>query len=228
MEERKFTWFPKLTHVILSVPDTCDRGTLITAIAEYGTFGTEPNLEYPLSAIFEAVREDIDNSANARGNNKGGRPRKETQVSEVENGGLEVSETCETGVSQTENGGFDYSENQETPLINTKPNHTKDMPSQNKGEPPYPLACLAALNEELGTAYGSLPPKAAQHLQSMEGRYPVEEVRAMVAYKRDEWRGTRFARNLTPNTLFGAEHFEQYMHQAKAGREESDEFAEYD
>lgn len=98
-------------------------------------------------------------------------------------------------------------------------------------EPPYPLACLAALNEAIGAAYGSLPPKAARHLALMEGRYAVDDVAAMVRYKRDEWRGTPFARNLTPNTLFGPEHFEQYMHQAKASeqeREASDAgFAEY-
>lgn len=211
--ERIFTWFPKLTRVIADVPDGEGRSTLALAIIEYGTHGTEPELQWPLSTIFEAVRDDIDNSVKARNENRGGRPRKKNdrKTDEKERG----FEEPETGVSETGNGGFengnggfDDSEKGET---HTKPSHTK--PSQDK--PPYPLACLAALNEELGTAYGQLPPKAALHLEAMEGRYQVDEVRAMVAYKRDEWRGTRFAKSLTPNTLFSAEHFEQYMHQAK-------------
>lgn len=226
--DRTFTWFPKLTRVLSDVPDGEGRAALALALIEYGTYGAEPDLQWPLSALFEAVRDDIDNSVKARNDNKGGRPRKgngrksekkepeseeaETRVSETENGGFE-----------TENGGFGHGEKEET---HTNISHTNI--SQDKEEPPYPLACLAAFNEEMGTAYGSLPPKVALHLNAMEGRYQVDDVRAMVAYKRDEWRGTRFANCLTPNTLFGQDHFEQYMHQAKdEGKRREDFDAEF-
>lgn len=55
-----------------------------------------------------------------------------------------------------------------------------------------------------------------------------------VALTRDEWRaedaarGTRFSRNLTPNTLFSPDHFEQYMGQFLAHGEEAGRYAEYD
>lgn len=128
MSERKFTWFPKMTRVVSSVPNEADRCRLIMAIIEYGTYGTEPSLEYPICSIFEGLRDDIDNSVGARERNKGGRPKKEetenggfepienpeTEVSVYKNGGFEVSETQETGVSTSENGGFRVLENPET------------------------------------------------------------------------------------------------------------------
>lgn len=255
MSERKFTWFPKMTRVVSSIPNETDRCRLIMAIIEYGTYGTEPSLEYPICSIFEGLRDDIDNSVGARERNRGGRPKKEetenggfeptetqeTGVSIYKNGGFEVSETQETGVSTSENGGFRVlenpetgvsehknggfavSENPETPPLYTNPvhtstDHTNTNQTKPREKPPYPLACLAILNEELKTAYGMLPPKASTYLQSMQDRYSLDEVRAMVAYKRDEWKGTKFELNLTPNTLFSAEHFEQYIHQSKAER----------
>ncbi|MFR3452252.1 MAG: DUF6291 domain-containing protein [Collinsella sp.] len=55
------------------------RGAILWALAQYGTYGIEPELEWPLDAIFESLREDIDNSKRAissggtggRGNKKG-------------------------------------------------------------------------------------------------------------------------------------------------------------
>lgn len=114
----KFTWFPKLTAALERVPEG-PRGELCWAIIQYGTNGVEPEFtDWALSAVFESLREDIDNSLAARNKNKGGRPRKggkretgvsdsqetaETGVSENGNGGFEVLETTETGVSVPEN-----------------------------------------------------------------------------------------------------------------------------
>ena len=114
----KFTWFPKLTAALERVPEG-PRGELCWAIIQYGTNGVEPEFtDWALSAVFESLREDIDNSLAARNKNKGGRPPKarkaetvvsdscettETGVSENGNGGFEVLETAETGVSVPEN-----------------------------------------------------------------------------------------------------------------------------
>lgn len=88
----KFTWFPKLTAALERVPEG-PRGELCWAIIQYGTNGIEPEFsDWALSAVFESLREDIDNSLAARNKNKGGRPRKdskgETGVSEPENPSL--------------------------------------------------------------------------------------------------------------------------------------------
>lgn len=104
------------------------------------------------------------------------------------------------------------------------------------GEPPYSppapepfaLECLRALNEELGRDYTHIPSRCARAIIQAKGRHTVDEVRAMVAYKRDEWRDTRYAKHLTPNTLFSPDHFEQYLAQAAGHREEESRYAAYD
>lgn len=94
--------------------------------------------------------------------------------------------------------------------------------------PPYAQACLIALNETLGTTYSALPGKAVRTLSRFDGLYTPEQVRAMIGFKQREWQGTRFARNLTPNTLFGPEHFEAYMQQSMSDSREEARYAAYD
>jgi hypothetical protein len=80
MSGTKFTWFPKLTETCERVPPEY-RGELMLALVEYGTYGTVPELEWPLDAIFVSLREDIDNSKEMRARGaRGGRPPKETKV----------------------------------------------------------------------------------------------------------------------------------------------------
>ena len=61
MEGTKFTWFPKLTDTVAKVPEEL-RGSLLWALVRYGTYSEESELEWPLDAIFESLREDIANS----------------------------------------------------------------------------------------------------------------------------------------------------------------------
>lgn len=84
MEEAKFTWFPKLTATAARVPDS-QRGALLWALAVYGTTGQEPDLEWPLDALFESLREDIDNSKRAISAGKtGGRGKRKEPSSDSE------------------------------------------------------------------------------------------------------------------------------------------------
>ena len=123
---RIFTWFPKLTRVLETLPPE-NVAEFAMAVAEYGTNEEEPVFSSPLlAAVFEGVREDIDNSINARQKNKGGRPKKNPR----ENGGLEVSETQETPVMENEN---QFSKT-ETPVMENE-NHSEEV-SKN-GNPPY-------------------------------------------------------------------------------------------
>lgn len=71
MEGTKFTWFPKLTDTVAKVPEEL-RGSLLWALVRYGTYGEEPDLGWPLDAIFESLREDIANSKQCRSNGKSG------------------------------------------------------------------------------------------------------------------------------------------------------------
>ena len=136
MREARFTWFPKLTVTVAKVPEE-QRGAILWALVQYGTFGVEPELEWPLDAIFESLREDIYNSKRAieagktggRGNKKGASSdskdpfeNRETPLSESSNPSGGTCDGCETGVSETGNGGLDDAEPKPYQTI---PNHTK-------------------------------------------------------------------------------------------------------
>lgn len=140
----KFTWFPKITRVVERIPSEDQRGTFALAVMRYGTDGAEPSLEYPLDALFESIREDVDNSVSAREGNAGGRPRKRRSdvqkdvreaEAEPENAPEAESEAekeqgsneSETPVSNIENGGLETSE----PLL-YKP--SQDKPIQTRPE----------------------------------------------------------------------------------------------
>lgn len=56
---QEFTWSPRLTKAVERVPEE-HQATLLRALARYGTYGIEPDLEWPLDAVFEALRDCID------------------------------------------------------------------------------------------------------------------------------------------------------------------------
>ena len=70
----RFTWFDKFSATLAKIPEDM-RGTFALAMIDYGVKEIEPSFEFPYDAIFESVREDIDNSRKARNENKGGRPK---------------------------------------------------------------------------------------------------------------------------------------------------------
>lgn len=236
-EERTFTWFPKITRVMQALPPE-NVAEFAMAVAEYGTNGTAPEFSSPiLAAVFEGIREDIDNSVNARHRNKGGRPKRKA----CENGGSEVSETqetpvlqnenqfqeCKTPVTGFENMGEEVSETENPSYINqTKPNQdipSQDIPSQDKpghltpeeeGErfAIFAKACIDAFNEETGKDYRSNGGTDWLDLRRIydTGR-TVDDVRAVVRAKCREWgHDPKWSKFIRPSTLFGRK-FEEYL-----------------
>lgn len=238
--ERIFTWFPKLTRVMASLPDDL-AAQFAVAVANYGTYGTEPVFDNPImAAVFEGVREDVDNSANNRTKNKGGRPSKKTAQEKTRgasdgNQGFETEkpgfETCETGVSETENPGFETCETgvseDENPLlykpsqakpIQAKPINPQTPFGEDFDEPGdferFAAACIDAFNAETGKDYRSSGGKDWLDLRRIydNGR-TVEDVRAVVRCKLAEWgRDPKWAKFVRPSTLFG-DKFEEYLAQ---------------
>lgn len=140
----KFTWFPKFTKALERMPEG-PRAQMLWAIVQYGANGVEPEFNsdncsvevgidaggepitvdysWNMETIFETIREDIDNSVEARARNKGGRPRKAKPEEEHE--------------TRKENGGFEVSETQETPPYipnHTSPNQAIDSPIQGRAD----------------------------------------------------------------------------------------------
>lgn len=85
----KFTWVDKFTRTIERIPDDL-LPAFVRALTAYGTDGVEPELDFPLDAIFESLRDDIDYSHAARETGaaggrvkKGGRRREPEPESEL-------------------------------------------------------------------------------------------------------------------------------------------------
>lgn len=231
MDERKacFTFFESFYRAATECGlSDAQRLEFYDALCAYAFDGVEPEFDGALKLAFTLCRPVV-----KRKNGVGGRPRKAKAETVPKTVAETVSETVTKTVSEN-----CFANSFENPSMDK--DLDKDLDKEGK-EPPlsplggpvdfdappdasFPLQCLAVLNEELGASYGSLPPSVAGYLSGQGDRYSVEDVRAMVRYKRDEWTGTELQRNLVPKTLFGAEHFEGYIAQSKmAPPEESGE-----
>lgn len=98
----KFTWCDKFTRALEKVPDE-QFVVLVRAILAYGSDGVEPELEFPLDAIFESFREDIDYSHNRRqSGNKGGKARSGGDSEEASKQSETASKLSATASKQSE------------------------------------------------------------------------------------------------------------------------------
>lgn len=85
----RFTWHEKFTRVVDKLPEE-SQGAFVLAVIRYGSYGEEPDLDYPLNVIFESIREDVDYSVSARKNGSlGGRGNKKKEGNSGEETPLE-------------------------------------------------------------------------------------------------------------------------------------------
>lgn len=157
MDRMSFTWFPKLTATIEKVPEEF-RMELFMAIVRYGTYGEEPDLDWPLDAIFASVREDIENSWKARKFGSDGGRKNAKADSKAPSRGVEAPlDDAEGGFK----GGLDApkggSDKPKGGSSNTIPNHTKEtIPSHtNPGSESAKRKRFAPPARDEALAYGS-------------------------------------------------------------------------
>lgn len=115
----------------------------------------------------------------------------------------------------------------EDEVVVGEPPYSPPMPGS-LDDAPFWLQCLAAFNDLMGTTYTTMPEKCRHMLERSAATFTVGQVRSMIAFKREEWTGTKYRKGLTPNTLFSPDHFEQYMHQTQAEEKEAGDYAAYD
>lgn len=115
----------------------------------------------------------------------------------------------------------------EDEVVVGEPPYSPPMPGSLE-DAPFWLQCLAAFNDLMGTTYTTMPEKCRHMLERSAATFTVGQVRSMIAFKREEWTGTKYRKGLTPNTMFSPDHFEQYMHQAQAEEKEAGDYAAYD
>ena len=141
-----FAWFPKFTQTLETLHGE-EFERMARAVMDYGTYGVEPSLDSTFERMyFDMVRDDIDNSVNAREKNGGGRPRKKDKSP----GKTPVSDT-ETPVSDIETG--DSTPETQYSSIHTNTNQTntsgrsvaaaaRAAPPARKGDSRKPLCPL--------------------------------------------------------------------------------------
>ena len=245
---RSFTWFEKFGEVMEALPDE-NQAEFALAIVRYGSLGEEPEFDSPLmAALFTAIREDVDNSLTKRasGNAETGSAKPETkpETNEKPNPetGFEVSETKEKPVSET---GFEKPKTQSNTVqantvqastSQTRENQTK--PSQDDALFPeddpeanafaeFAAGCIDAFNAETGSDYrwGGGGRLALDLRRMFDAGRTVDDARAVVRRKRDEWRGSkRMAQHIRPETLFG-EKFESYLNEKGADHADAGVYA---
>lgn len=166
----------------------------------------------------------------------------ETKAKPKSETGFDVSETDEKPVSQ---GGFEqpetsaYINQSNTVQANTsqtrenqaKPNQDdacfpEDDPEANAFAE-FAAGCIDAFNAETGSDYrwGGGGRLALDLRRMFDAGRTVDDARAVVRRKRDEWRGSkRMAQHVRPETLFG-EKFESYLNEKGADHADAGVYA---
>jgi uncharacterized phage protein (TIGR02220 family) len=189
----------------------------LMAVVTYGMEGIEPDGRPQWLPTFTAIKSRIELGAKrSAAGAKGGRQNKQNKELLAKQNQFACEAKQDLLMQQNED------------LLSRVEDEDEYELGVNPPNPPYAWQCLNQLNEALGTTYSSMPPKCTRTLDRFAGKYTPEEVRQMVAYKRDEWQGSRFRNCLTPNTLFSPDHFEQYMNQSRSSAAEKRTYEQYD
>lgn len=224
MEEiAKLSFFRSYHETIQKLEDPMDRLALYEAITGYVFDGTEPDFDGILDFAWGLIKPNLLSSVSkSKAGSEGGKASRRNKAESKPPSKLaskEISKLSSKEITDKEGEGEEEEEKEEE----------EDVENAQGRECPFSVRCIGAFNAVMGTAYGTCPPSIAEWLNDQEGRYTIEDVRAMVEFKRDEWMGTEFQRNLVPKTLFSADHFEGYVAQSKMPRPEGgdDDFSRY-
>lgn len=210
------------------------RAPFLYALANYRFTKEEPKGNPPWLPTFIALKQRIDmgdeasergrKMAQARwGKQKAQAPAQQDAQAQAQHDAQAYAQADAYAYAQASNNSDAEVKDE---VVVGEPPYSPPMPSSLE-DAPFWLQCLAAFNDLMGTTYTTMPEKCRHMLERSAATFSVAQVRSMVAFKREEWTGTKYRKGLTPNTLFSPDHFEQYMHQAQAEREEAARYAEY-
>lgn len=179
---------------------------------------------------------------NGGGNAETGSAKPKTKAKPKPETGFEVSETKAKPVSQ---GGFDKPETSayinQSNTVQANPVQTRENQAKpNQEDAPFPeddpeanafaefaAGCIDAFNAETGSDYrwGGGGRLALDLRRMFDAGRTVDDARAVVRRKRDEWRGSkRMAPRIRPETLFG-EKFESYLNEKGADHADAGVYA---
>lgn len=203
------------------------QGEFIAAVVRYGFEGVEPKGTPPWLPVFTVMKKRIELSAKRKSAGAAGGEKSASKRQ------AKPKQKPSKTQANSEFASTDEPKQNEDVLANCFSRVEDEDEYGVRSIPPivpqsFALQCLAVLNEVMGLTYSTMPEKCSLNLERLSETYSLEDVRHMIEYKRNEWQGTRYARALTPNTLFSQDHFEQYIHQSKAEEANNDDLAKYD
>ena len=178
---------------------------------------------------------------NGGGNAETGFDKPKTKPKPKRETGFEVSETKEKPVSET---GFEKPKTQSNTVQANTVQASTSQTRENQAKPSddalfpeddpeanafaeFAAGCIDAFNAETGSDYrwGGGGRLALDLRRMFDAGRTVDDARAVVRRKRDEWRGSkRMARNIRPETLFG-EKFESYLNEKGADHADAGVYA---
>ena len=256
MSYKQYTFFRSFYEAASELGDT-ERLRMYDAMNSFVFDGVEPDFSDSaiLRMAWKLIVPNLEKSAHrskTNSENAQKRTQKETEPPQQRTDGAEIANLlADMNIAVTDaetiaNANDDFAkatDESRSQVASPSPsrirsrNRNKDMDTDKEKEitredaPSFPLLCLKALNDTLGTTYSCLPPGIGEYLISMNKHYSLDDVKSMIAFKQKEWTGTRFQKNLTPSTLFSQKHFESYVHQSRQTAHKKiggERFAKYD
>ena len=174
---------------------------------------------------------------NGGGNAETGSAKPKTKPKPKPETGFDVSETKDETVSET---GFEKPKTQSNTVQANTVQANTDQTKPNQDDAPFPeddpeanafaefaAGCIDAFNDETGSDYrwGGGGRLALDLRRMFDAGRTVDDARAVVRHKRDEWRGSkRMAQHIRPETLFG-EKFESYLNEKGADHADAGVYA---
>nr|DAF59571.1 MAG TPA: hypothetical protein [Siphoviridae sp. ctmIh35] len=195
------------------------RGELLTAIMNHALCRASPELDAVTSMAFSFIRSRMDRDgekyektveARKEAGKMGGRPKA--------NGFSEKQTKAKKPV-------YDPDNDPDSDCDNDKNNMS---PPTSGGRPAYQYAEIVDyLNQKAGTRYKHSSEDTRKHIRArVNDGYTLDDFKAVIDRKVEEWKGTEWEKFLRPSTLFGSK-FESYLNQREEPKGKKTAFSNF-
>ena len=208
------------------------RGELLTAIMNHALGRASPELDAVTSMAFSFIRARMDRDgekyektveARKEAGKMGGRPKangfSEKQTKAKKANGFSEKQT------KAKKPVYDPDNDPDSDCDNDKNNMS---PPTSGGRPAYQYAEIVGyLNQKAGTRYKHSSEDTRKHIRArVNDGYTLDDFKAVIDRKVEEWKGTEWEKFLRPSTLFGSK-FESYLNQKEEPKGKKTAFSNF-
>ncbi len=208
------------------------RGELLTAIMNHALGRASPELDAVTSMAFSFIRSRMDRDgekyektveARKEAGKMGGRPKangfSEKQTKAKKANGFSEKQT------KAKKPVYDPDNDPDSDCDNDKNNMS---PPTSGGRPAYQYAEIVDyLNQKAGTRYKHSSEDTRKHIRArVNDGYTLDDFKAVIDRKVEEWKGTEWEKFLRPSTLFGSK-FESYLNQREEPKGKKTAFSNF-